>query len=755
LAVAEGLDGSDFVTGETIAGGMGLCVRIYHERSMKSYALKSIHPEYINSNAAFKRFVEEAKLWVTLSTNSGIVSAYCIERINELPVVCARWMERGHLRRYLQIRSPAAFYMILDRMVRTLSWVWTNHAVVHRDLKPENILFDANDWPYITDWGIARLDTLKPAGHTSADVQPSPFRDARLTATGQLLGTLLYAAPEQIVDASQADNRADVYSLGCIMYEWETGAPPFTGRPKEIAEGHLYRAPARIVGRFARSDFGADKVIMKCLEKRPAGRFQNYEDLLNALRAAAGKRDISYHKLPIEQKRPLPRIGWGEFDDIVPDGRVAKKEGQLSICTFDQIEPFLEEACTLAGVGQWNGAEKIYKRLFIPTLYPAMQDVELYQSIAVNYGLCLRQLGKADEAVQVLRSIAAAKRKPAEYFLNYSQALLTVGQVREAEAVAREGLRAFPQDHEILGNLVVSLRVQNRMAEALEYSRARLAVVRDVHSLEETACCLSGIGYKLRDRDWPQAFRLYREAADLLSESKILNPRYISSRVSLARVWFDLEQYVRASEELSQLSSYPSHPQTIEISVGLRADCLLWTGAFQQCVEFADRWLEKFPGSIHLERPRAEAMVDGFIFGRREEGRPVLEESSTRFFEKVVKDPACRRPSDFCFLGKILFHLERPAESLEVLRAGQDLFPGSWEIPYYLGGFNLEQGRVNESYKYVKKTVELGAWRPAAWEQMAEICRALGQTEDATQCERHASGVKAEKERLATVLESR
>jgi hypothetical protein len=76
--------------------------------------------------------------------------------------------------------------------------------------------------------------------------------------------------------------------------------------------------------------------------------------------------------------------------------RSRKGKVNCQFARFDEIEPFLEEAYTLAGVGQWKDPEKIFKRLFIPSLYLTMQDVDLYQSIAVNYGLCLRLLAHLD-----------------------------------------------------------------------------------------------------------------------------------------------------------------------------------------------------------------------------------------------------------------------------------------------------------------------------------------------------------------------
>lgn len=165
LAAAEGLTSSAFSVIETLSGGMGICVHVIHGVSGREYGLKTINAAGLQSEVSYQRFLEEARIWITLSSHGGVVPAFCIERVNEVPVVCAQWMRGGALRGHLASASPPFFFATMDRIARTLHWAWTTHAVIHRDLKPENILLNEDRWPYVGDWGLGRMGE----GRTPAD----------------------------------------------------------------------------------------------------------------------------------------------------------------------------------------------------------------------------------------------------------------------------------------------------------------------------------------------------------------------------------------------------------------------------------------------------------------------------------------------------------------------------------------------------------------------------------------------------------
>jgi tRNA A-37 threonylcarbamoyl transferase component Bud32/dienelactone hydrolase len=142
------------------------------------------------------------------------------------------------------------------------------HGVVHRDLKPDNVMI-AERHALVVDFGVAKA-----------------MRDASqhdLTSIGISLGTPAYMAPEQAAADPNTDQRADIYALGVIAYEMLTGQPPFTGAPQAVLAAHITAAPPPLLE--ARPDLppAIAQLVMRCLEKDPAARFQTADELLLAV----------------------------------------------------------------------------------------------------------------------------------------------------------------------------------------------------------------------------------------------------------------------------------------------------------------------------------------------------------------------------------------------------------------------------------------------------------------------------------------
>jgi serine/threonine-protein kinase len=146
------------------------------------------------------------------------------------------------------------------------------HGVVHRDIKPDNVLLSGGH-AVVTDFGVAKAVSEAGAGGT-------------LTSVGLALGTPAYMAPEQATADPHTDERADIYALGAMAYEMLTGAPPFTGpNPQAVLAGHITRAPTMASSVRPAIPPVLNAVIMRCLEKRPADRFQKARDLIPHLDA--------------------------------------------------------------------------------------------------------------------------------------------------------------------------------------------------------------------------------------------------------------------------------------------------------------------------------------------------------------------------------------------------------------------------------------------------------------------------------------
>ena len=142
-------------------------------------------------------------------------------------------------------------------------------GVLHRDIKPENILLDG-EHALLTDFGLARA------------IGEANYR--RLTETGIIVGTVFYMSPEQLREDRSLDQRSDLYSVGCVLYEMLTGEPPYAARSLTEVIGRILKAEVPSVTRLAPSVPPAlDEVVRRALAKDAAGRYESAEAFAAAL----------------------------------------------------------------------------------------------------------------------------------------------------------------------------------------------------------------------------------------------------------------------------------------------------------------------------------------------------------------------------------------------------------------------------------------------------------------------------------------
>jgi tetratricopeptide (TPR) repeat protein len=149
-----------------------------------------------------------------------------------------------------------------------------SHGVVHRDIKPDNILLTGN-FAVVTDFGVAKAVSEATS-------------ESNITSAGVALGTPTYMAPEQAAADPTTDYRADIYALGVVGYELLAGAPPFTGTsPQMILAAHITRVPDHVTTHRSSVPPPLANIIMRCLEKKPADRWQTADELTQQLASVA------------------------------------------------------------------------------------------------------------------------------------------------------------------------------------------------------------------------------------------------------------------------------------------------------------------------------------------------------------------------------------------------------------------------------------------------------------------------------------
>jgi eukaryotic-like serine/threonine-protein kinase len=229
-------------------GGMAMVYRAKHRILGSDHALKvmtNIHPSYQD------RLLREGRAQSSLS-HMNIVHVSDVLRIGDSLALVMDWVEGMTLREWLAYNSPSIdeALHIFRGIVRGVRHAHA-HGVVHRDLKPGNVLMEETEKgpvPKVADFGLAKVQMDDPSG----DPETYTLWDDRipLTRSGAALGTPEYMAPEQVRDAAKVDARADLFSLGCILYELACGKQAFSGDVvdvyKAVTDGR-YVPPEEIV----------------------------------------------------------------------------------------------------------------------------------------------------------------------------------------------------------------------------------------------------------------------------------------------------------------------------------------------------------------------------------------------------------------------------------------------------------------------------------------------------------------------------
>jgi Protein kinase domain len=218
-----------------------------------------------------RRFLEEAETAAGLS-HSNIAQIYEVGEHEGAPYFSMEYVENGSLADRLRkdLPPPEETARLLIEVARALHYAHQNH-VVHRDMKPANVLLDQDGVPKIADFGIAkRLED-----------------SSNLTASGAVIGTPTYMAPEQAKGTSRhVGPAADVYSLGAILYEMLAGRPPFLPDESETALMVRVLSEEPVSPAWHRPEIPRDleTICMKCLEKQPHNRYASAAALAEDLR---------------------------------------------------------------------------------------------------------------------------------------------------------------------------------------------------------------------------------------------------------------------------------------------------------------------------------------------------------------------------------------------------------------------------------------------------------------------------------------
>ncbi len=252
-------------------GGMGAVYKAYDTELGRTVALKLVRPELATSPQTMQRFKQELLLASKIS-HKNILRIHDLGDAGGVKFITMALVEGTDLSGLIEKggRLPFDRALKFTRQLCSALEAAHNEGVVHRDLKPQNILIDQSDNIYVSDFGLAK----------SLESEAT-----MMTRTGQILGTPRYMSPEQ-VEAREVDHRADIYSMGLIVYEMFTADIPFRGESAmQLMYQRVTAAPQDPRTIFPEMPDYLANIILKCLERDPARRYQTAREVLDDLDA--------------------------------------------------------------------------------------------------------------------------------------------------------------------------------------------------------------------------------------------------------------------------------------------------------------------------------------------------------------------------------------------------------------------------------------------------------------------------------------
>src|SRR5574341_358470 len=278
-------------------GGMADVYRGYQPNLERAVAVKVLHPHLLEDPSFAERFRREAKSVAALH-HPNIIQVIDFDTQGDYLFMVMEFVEGGHtlkkrLRELADLGQRIPLPQTLGLVAQIADALDYAHrqGMIHRDVKPANILLPTLERPLLSDFGIARIVGARG-----------------LTADGMTIGTPTYMSPEQS-RAEPATERRDIYALGVVLFEMITGQPPYEGTPYDILKAHQHEptpSPRRLAPMLPDE---VEQIVLTCLAKDPAERYQRAGDLRDALRKASDGLRRAYEALDQRTAQDEPTEG--------------------------------------------------------------------------------------------------------------------------------------------------------------------------------------------------------------------------------------------------------------------------------------------------------------------------------------------------------------------------------------------------------------------------------------------------------------
>jgi serine/threonine protein kinase/Flp pilus assembly protein TadD len=585
-------------------------------------------------------------------------------------------------------RDAAYFRRVAEWGIQAAEALDCAHSlgVVHRDVKPANLLVDGTGRLWVTDFGLAQVQS-----------------DARLTMTGDLVGTLRYMSPEQaLAKRVVIDHRTDVYSLGATLYELLTLEPAFDGADRQELLRQIAfeepRPPRRINKAIPAEQ---ETIVLKAMEKNPADRYTTVKDLADDLQHWLEDRPIRARRPSLGQRarkwarRHKPLVGATAAVLVVVallGGAVGLSWVRTRAAAEGEARVLLRNARRLGQEEKWDEA-----------LSAAQHSKALLSVVGADPGLRqeseglvkdLRMIGRLEE----VRLEGAALRVPDRF---------AAADAGYAIAFADHGLDVAATDAKTVADHVRASAIRIQLLEALD----DWAYVKD----------------RLRYGDGESVRAVARLADDDPWRQQLRDPQVRQDRAALERLAQDEAALTQPRVPLTWLGEL------------LRA-----AGALEAEVRLLRAAQRRRPGEYYTNNQLAHTLATN---------PATLGEAISFFRATLALRP--QNPRDHYDLGKALYENGQPDEAIAEYREAIRLKSDYPEAHCNLGGLLAERGQLDEAMEELRKAIATQQSFPEAYiahEHLGNALREKGQLTEAQTYLRRAHELKAESPQYAGQL---
>jgi len=537
-------------------GGMGKVYKVLDKDLDVKIALKLLKPEISSDEETIARFRNELKVARTV-THKNVCRMYDFGRAEGTYFITMEYVPGEDLKSTIARVGQLSVGKTIAVIKQVCDGLAEAHrlGVIHRDLKPQNIMLDREGNAHIMDFGIART-----------------FRTKGLTGGNVMIGTPEYMSPEQ-VEGKDIDHRSDIYSLGIILFEMLTGRIPFEGESVlSVALKQETQPPPdpRTINSQIPEDFS--RLILRCLEKDKAKRFQSAEEVQAEL--------AKIEKGVPTTERVIPRPMRLTSREITVKFTLKKlfipalvviavvTAGLLALFLIPKKEPARRSIAVISFKNQTGDKAFDYLQEAIPNLLITSLEQSRYLRVTTWERMkdVLRQMGKdGGGLIDEDQGFALCKREGIEAivlgsFVKAGEMFATDAKILEVET--KKLLKSTGARGEGVGSILKSQidELSRNISRGIGVSESKIAVSAPARIIDLTTNSIEAYNYFLRGRDDYEKF-FYQDAQKFLKKAVELDRTFAVAYLYLAKANANLLEY-KARDEACEVAKKYSQKAT-------------------------------------------------------------------------------------------------------------------------------------------------------------------------------------------------